>query len=59
MKNQEIMSCPFCKSLDVEVDHIEFEGIKEYYIMCNDCVLTGPDAISKRIAIKSWNELPR
>ena len=60
MEDQEIKLCPFCKSSDVSVDRIDIgRDSEEYYVICTDCVMTGPDAVSERIAIKMWNELPR
>lgn len=51
MSDIKLRACPFCRSTDI---HVESNGLKYFYVQCDDCGSTGPSYEAKRKFGKHW-----
>lgn len=53
-RSTKLKPCPFCKSNKIEKSDIK-KNPGTYFIMCLNCLCTGPMKLNMKSAIKKWN----
>lgn len=61
-KKNELKSCPHCGGTELRIFsqfNDETKHSTNFYIVCLNCRMRGPESFSSLSAIKTWNDLPR
>ena len=55
----EWLPCPFCNGIDLSKERMGLANNMFYWIVCADCVTTGPHKPTEKEAVAAWNRRPR
>jgi Lar family restriction alleviation protein len=58
MPQPELKSCPFCTSLDLDVNSHGASSGRRFYVSCLSCEADGPPRGSRSEAVTAWNRRP-